>query len=404
MRDRFQLPPDAIYLDGNSLGAASHDAELAVTAALAEWRDQAIDGWLGGEPPWFELGERLGALEAPLVGAHPNEVVVTGATTVNLHALVATFYQPRGRRRRIIANDLDFPSDLFGLASQIALRGGDPDRDLVLVPSRDGRNVDEADLIAALADEVALALVPSVLYRSGQLLDLRRLAAAARERGVILGADLAHSVGCIPHGLHDWGVDFAFWCGYKYLNGGPGAPAGLFVHRRHHGTRPALAGWWGSEKARQFDMAGTFMPAAAAGAWQISTPSVLAMAALRGALAPFAEIGIEQIRARSLALTDRLIALATDRLAPLGFTVGTPREHTRRGGHVALEHPRAVQIARALKARRIIPDFRPPNVIRLAPIALYSTFDDVHAAVTALAEIVTTGEHARQPAHPSTVA
>lgn len=394
-RDRFYTRPGIVYLDGNSLGLASRDAEAAVLAALDDWKQQGIDGWLGGARPWFTVGEELGALQAGLVGALPHEVVVTGSTTVNLHALVATLFQPTGRRTRIVANTLDFPSDLYVLASQLRLHGLDPASHLTLVPSADGRTIDEDAIIAALDDTAALLVIPSVLYRSGQLLDIARLTEAAHERGVLVGVDCAHSAGAVPHRLHAWGVDWAVWCSYKYLNGGPGAVGALYVHERHHQTVPALAGWWGSDKARQFDMATAFTPAASAGAWQIGTPPVLGAAALYGSLALLHEAGIEQIRAVSLAQTAWLISLADAWLTgpPYGFTVGTPRESDRRGGHVALEHPDAVQLCKALKARGIVPDFRPPNVIRLAPTALYTTYDELWQTVASLREIIKTGEH-----------
>jgi kynureninase len=353
---------------------------------------------MGADPPWFTLGETLGTLTAPLLGAEPEAVVVTGGTTINLHALVATFYRPAGRRRRIVATALDFPSDLYALASQVRLHGGDPATDLILVPSGDGRTIDEAEIVAALTDEVALALLPSVLYRSGQLLDMPRLAAAARERSISLGFDCAHSVGAVPHHLDAWGIDWAFWCSYKYLNAGPGAIGGLYVNRRHWGTAPELAGWWGYEKSRQFDMAVDWAGAAGAGAWQIGTPSLLAAAPLRGSLRLFAEAGIDALRAKSLAQTGYLIdLLEADGLTDpcFGYGIGTPREPERRGGHVAVEHAEGARIARALKARGIVPDFRPPNVVRLAPVPLYTSFHDLWRVGRALREIVERGDHLR---------
>lgn len=208
-RARFYRPPGRLYFDGNSLGLLSRDAETALLRVLDEWKTLAIDGWLGAESPWYYLGEALGALTAPLIGAAPEEVVITGTTTVNVHNLVATFYQPAGARRRIVATALDFPSDLYARRSQLALRGADPERDLVLVGSRDGRTVDEGDIIAALSDEVALLLLPSVLYRSGQLLDIARLTAAAHAHGSLAGFDCCHAVGAIPHKFDAWDVDFA---------------------------------------------------------------------------------------------------------------------------------------------------------------------------------------------------
>ena len=406
-RDRFHLPPGRVYLDGNSLGLLSRDAERETLTALEQWKTLAVGGWLEADPPWFTLGEDLGAMTAPLVGAEPGSVVVAGGTTVNLHALVATFYRPEGRRRKIVATALDFPSDVYALAAQVHLHGGDPATDLVLIPSDDGRTIDEAGIIAALTDEVALALLPSVLYRSGQLLDIPRLAAAARERGVSLGFDCAHSIGAVPHDFDAWDVDWAFWCSYKYLNAGPGAIGGLYVNRRHWGTAPALPGWWGYEKARQFDMAFDWRSAEGAGAWQIGTPSLLASAPLRGSLRLFAEAGIGALRAKSLAQTGYLIdLLEMDGLLapPFGYGIGTPREAARRGGHVAVEHPEGPRIARALKVRGVVPDFRAPNVIRLAPVPLYTSFHDVWQAVRALREVVAGGEHLRGEAGRELVA
>jgi kynureninase len=394
-RERFYVRPDRIYLDGNSLGLASRDAEAAVLAALDDWKTHAIDGWTSGERPWFYLAEELGALQAELVGAKPDELVVTGTTTVNLHSLVSTFYRPSGARTKILADELDFPSDIYALASQVRLRGYDPREHLILAKSRDGRTLDEADLIAAMRDDVALVVLPSVLYRSGQLLDLERLTRAAHERGIPIGFDCCHSAGSVPHRLHDWGVDFAFWCGYKYLNGGPGAVGSLFVHERHFGTLPALTGWWGHHKERQFDMLPDFEQAPGAGAWQISTPTVLGAAALYGSLAILREAGIERLRAKALAQTGYLMFLIDALLTepPYGFAVGNPREEARRGGHVALEHPDAIRIAKALKARGVIPDFRFPNVIRLAPIPLYTTYAELWRTVEILRQIVDAGEH-----------
>lgn len=395
-RDRFYVPPDTIYLDGNSLGLLSKDAESSVTEALASWKEHGIDGWLDADPPWFTLGEDLGARMARLVGAAPESVIVTGTTTVNLHQMVASFYRPEEDRRQIVATALDFPSDIYALQSQIRLHGGDPDRDLVLVSSRDGRTIDEDDIIAAITSDVALVLLPSILYRSGQVLDMPRLTAAAHENGALIGFDCAHSVGALPHDFDGWDVDFAVWCTYKYLNAGPGAVGALYVNLRHVGREPALAGWWGYRKDRQFDMAHHWEGAASAGAFQISTIPVLSSAALLGSLDIFEDAGIDKIRAKSLAQTDYLISLIEasglcDK--PFGYRIGTPRKHARRGGHVAVEHDDGRRIAQALKARKIIPDFRQPDVIRLAPIALYTSYHDIWRTVQVLREIFESGEH-----------
>lgn len=391
-RERFHVRPGTIYLDGNSLGLPSRDAEAAILEALAAWRDRGIDGWTQGDRPWFWTGERLGAMQANLVGADPDEVVVTGGTTANLHALAATFYRPEGRRTRIVTDASTFPSDRYALASQVALRGLDPATHLVAVGDPDS-DADEAGLIGALGPEVAFLWVNGANYRSGRLLDMERVTREATARGIPVGLDLAHTAGAVPHRLHEWGADCASWCTYKYLNGGPGAVGALFVHRRHHGTTPGLAGWWGNDKSRQFDMAPDYVPATSAGAWQVGTPSVLGAAALHGSLAIAEEAGIERVREKSLALTGLLLALMDARLAPLGFRSPTPRDPSRRGGHVAVAHPSAAGIAKALKVRGVVPDFRPPDIVRLAPVALYTRFIDVWDAVDILVDVAATGAH-----------
>ncbi|MDQ6833727.1 MAG: kynureninase [Chloroflexota bacterium] len=390
-RDRFYTQPGTIYLDGNSLGLLSHDAERTLLRVLTEWKTQGIEAWLHADPPWFTLTEELGALMAPLVGAEPDEVIVTASTTVNLHTLVATFYQPTRERRKIIASSLDFPSDIYALQSQIRLHGGDPARDLVIVQSRDGRLIEEDDIIAAMTPDVAMVILPAVYYRSGQLLDIARLTSAAHELGILIGIDGCHSVGLVPHEFSRWNVDFAFWCTYKYLNSGPGGTAGLYVNRRHFGTAPGMAGWWGSDKTTQFDMSHTFTGAENAGSWQIGTPPLLSTAPLHGSLMMFAEAGIATIRAASLARTDYLIALIEAMgltNAPYQYGIGTPRDHARRGGHVAVEHAEGTRIAKALKTKGVIPDFRPPNIIRLAPIALYTSYDECWQAAHHLKAII----------------
>lgn len=398
-RARFYTREDQIYMDGNSLGLLSRDAEEAVQTALAQWKDLGIEGWTSADPMWFTLGETLGELTSEMVGAQPDEVVVTGTTTVNQHQLVATFYRPEGNRRKIIATELDFPSDIYALQSQILLKGGDPERDLIRVPSRDGRTIAEEDLIDAMTGDVAMAVLPSVLYRSGQLLNMGRLTQAAREHGILIGFDCAHSVGVVPHEFDASGIDFAYWCTYKYLNAGPGSVGGLYVNRRHFGTRPGLSGWWGYHKERQFDMVHDWEGAPSAGAWQISTVPLLSAAPLHGSLRIFREAGIDRIREKSLQQTEYLMNLleANDLLGPkYGYAIGTPREPGRRGGHIAVEHPEGARVAKALKNRGIVPDFREPNVVRLAPIALYTRYADIWDVAQALRGVIDTGEYREQ--------
>ncbi|WP_226643795.1 kynureninase [Mesobacillus subterraneus] len=387
-RDEFYLKPDSIYLDGNSLGLLSKRAEQTLLESLADWRELGIDGWMDGKHPWFYISEKLGELTAPLVGASSEEVIVSGSTTVNLHQLVATFYKPEGKRTKILADELNFPSDIYALQSQLRIHGYDPDSHLIRVKSRDGRFLDEDDIIEAMTDEVALVVLPTVLYRSGQILDMERLTRAAHERGILIGFDGCHSIGAIPHSFSDWGVDFAYWCNYKHLNGGPGAVAGLYVNSKHFGAKPGLAGWFGSRKDKQFDMEHILTPAENAGAYQIGTPHVLSLAPLLGSLEMFAEAGIQNIREKSLRINQYLMDLIQHELGDAGFKIGSPTEDVERGGHVSLEHKEAARICKALKEEGIIPDFRAPNIVRLAPVALYTSYTDVWDAVQVLKEIM----------------
>jgi kynureninase len=398
-RKRFYLPPGTIYLDGNSLGPLSRDAEAALSRTIRSWKALGVRAWLEADPQWFTLAEILGGQCAELVGATPEEVVMSGTTTVNIHSLVNTFYRPRGRRTKIVADELDFPSDIYALKSIIRLRGLDPSDHLVLVPSRDGRTLDEEEIAGRFDDSVALVFLPSVLYRSGQLLDLEFLTRRAHERSIPIGFDCSHSVGAIPHEFSRWEVDFALWCSYKYLNGGPGASAFLYINRVHFDRKPALAGWFGSVKEKQFDMSLEFEPARSAGGWQISSPSILNSAPLIGSLALFREAGIAAIREKSLRMTGFGMELADALLSaePYGFSIGTPRQEERKGGHVAIIHPEGMRISAALRARGVIADFRPPDIIRVAPVALYNTFTELWELTRNLQEIVEGREYEQLP-------
>ena len=385
VRDRFFLPDD-LYMDGNSLGLLSEDAEAALDRAVEEWRDLAIRGWTDADPEWFSYGERLGTRVAPLVGARGEEVVVANATTVNIHTLVGTFYDP-SRGSKIVVDALDFPTDHYAIRAQLRSRGVDPEDAIRVVESRDGRTIAREDVLDVIDDDVGMVFLPSVLYRSGQLFDLEAVTEAAHDAGALAGFDLAHSVGVVPHSLSDIGVDFAVWCHYKYLNAGPGAIAGLYVNERHFGVTPHLAGWWGNDKTTQFDMAMSYDPAPHAGAFQIGTVPVLAAAPLDGALDVLADAGgVEGAREKSLALTDYLVDLVDERLPEC--EIGTPRAHEERGGHVAVEHPEADRIAEALRARGVVVDYRPPNVVRVCPAPLYTRFEDVWRVVDRLVTVL----------------
>ncbi|WP_186577089.1 kynureninase [Aquibacillus kalidii] len=388
LRDEFFIKKDTIYLDGNSLGLLSKRAESTVGSMIDAWKQYGIDGWTKGENPWFYLSEELGNKMSELIGAKPDEVLVTGSTTVNLHQLLATFFQPNETKFKILADELNFPSDIYALKSQLQLRNINPVKGLVQVKSPDGHLLCEDDIIEAMTEQVALIVLPGVLYRSGQVLDMERITKEAHSRGIIIGFDLCHSIGAIPHELHDWGVDFAFWCNYKHLNGGPGSVGGLFVHEKHFGKQPGLAGWFSSRKDKQFDMEHELTAEVHAGAYQIGTPHVLSIAPIIGSLSLFEEAGIDRIRNKSLQLTSYLLELMEHELSGCGFSVKSPVEESKRGAHLFLEHKEAARICKALKEEGVVPDFRAPNGIRIAPVALYNSFADVWRTVAILKQII----------------
>ncbi|WP_239454208.1 kynureninase [Bacillus suaedaesalsae] len=387
-RDEFYIKEGTIYLDGNSLGLLSKRAEATVQQLLISWKDYGIEGWMNGSSPWFYLSESLGAKMATLIRAKENEVIVTGSTTVNLHQLLATFYQPIGKKNKIIADELTFPSDIYAIKSQLKGKGLSPEEHLIRIKSRDGYTLQEDDIIQAMTDDVSLIILSSVLYRSGQLLDMKRLVEAAHEKGILIGFDLAHSIGVIPHSFADIKPDFAFWCSYKYVNGGPGAVGGLYVNERHFGIEPGIAGWFSSVKEKQFDMKHDLEYEHHAGAFQIGTPHILSLAPIIGSLELFEEAGIQVLHEKSKLQTDFFMSLIEQELDSYQFTIINPREDERRGGHVCLHHEEAASICKALKAYHVIPDYREPNLIRLAPIAFYTSFEEVWNVVQIMKEIM----------------
>jgi len=390
----FYKPPGTIYLDGNSLGLLCKPAEVALNAAIESWRIRAILGWTEGPDPWFEMCRKASRRLAPLLGADPADVMVGQSTTVNLHQLLATYYDPDGPAPKILIDEWAFPSDRYAVESHLRLRGRAP-ADLVVVPDRD-HFLDEAALIAAMHEGVGLAVLPSVVYRTGQLLDMPRLTWEARKRQVIILWDCSHSVGVVPHDFPSDEIDLAFGCTYKFLNGGPGAVGWLYVNPMFRGADPGLAGWFGSDPDRQFEMSPQFEPADDAGRLLIGTPHVLSLAPVIGALELVNRAGIEAIRQKSLDLTGSLLLLAR-RLERFGVRVVTPQEDERRGGHVTLAHPAAGKLSRALRARGVIPDYRPPDLLRLAPAPLYTSFVECERAIDILEEILVTGAHERLP-------
>jgi kynureninase len=395
-REHFYIPGDVYYLLGNSLGLLSKEAEAAASAVMEEWKTMAIKGWLDGRQPWFYFAETLGAKAARLVGAEPEEVVATGTTTANIHSLVSSLYRPAGRRTKILADSLNFPTDIYALRSQVQQRGLDPEQHLILVPGDDRGRLNEQKIVEQMNDDVALAFFPSVLYRSGQLLDMELLTREAHRRDILIGFDCSHSAGVVPHSLNQWGVDFGVWCSYKYINGGPGGVGFLYLNKRHFDKEPGLAGWFGYNKEKQFDLRVEFESAQHAGGWQISAPSIPSAAALGGALELLLQAGIEAIRDKSVSLTSYLVFLFEQLLSaePHNIAIITPRDPAKRGGHIAITHPEeGFRICQALKSAGVVVDFRPPNIIRFAPSPLYTSYQDIFKVAMILKEIMDRAEY-----------
>ncbi|MFD1029877.1 kynureninase [Metaplanococcus flavidus] len=385
-KNEFYMEEGQIYMDGNSLGLMSKRAEGKLLSLMDSWKNFGIDGWTEGDNPWFTLAEEMSSRIAPFVGAQANEVMVTGSITSNIHQMLSTLFQPTPERSVVLVDELNFPSDIYAVESHIRLRGLDPAMAMRKIKSRDGYTLEFEDILEQLTEDVAVVLLPSVLYRSGQLLNIREITGAAHDKGILVGFDLAHSIGAMPHHLHEDGVDFAVWCHYKYMNSGPGGTGGLYIHERHHHLLPGNAGWFGSDKAKQFDMDHHFTKAEGAGAYQIGTPNIFSMAPLLGSIEIFEAAGIENVREKSLKLTSLLRSRLVNELPEL--TDVTPQQDEERGGHIALSHQEAARICKALKDKGVVPDFRAPNIIRLAPVALYTSFDDVERTIEILKAIM----------------
>jgi kynureninase len=388
LRDMFARPADTLYFNGNSLGLMPNQAKSCVLDVLDTWESIAVEGWFRGSETWLNLSERISALAAPLVGAESAEVTIASSTTINLHQFLATLYRPLGSKRKILVDETIFRSDLYAIRSHLKLRNLDLDDHLVMVPVRDGFSLSEDDLVERMTGDVAIVVLPSVVYHTGQLLDMSRLVRAAREREIVIGFDCSHSVGCIPHELSRWGADFAFWCGYKYLCGGPGAVAGLYLNRRHFGCTPGIAGWFASNKNSLLEMPLHLDAAPDAATLQISTPFVLSMAPLLASLSIISEAGIHALRAKSLRLTGMMMDLIDEQLVGTRLSLVTPRDERRRGGHISLVHPRAEQLCLSMRQQEVIADFRRPDMMRLAPSPLYTSFEDCLEAVQRLTAIM----------------
>jgi kynureninase len=394
-RDRFHIPKtrsgaNAIYLTGNSLGLQPKSVGRYVEQELEDWRTLGVEGHLNARNPWLPYHELLTEQMAEIVGARPVETVVMNSLTVNLHLLMVSFYRPTATRTKVVIEKGAFPSDRYAVLSQIRFHGFEPENCLIELAPRNGEStLRTADIIRTLeteGDSVALVLIGGVNYYTGHAFDMRSITKAGHRVGSVVGFDLAHAAGNIELQLHDWDVDFAAWCSYKYLNGGPGSVGGAFVHERHARAfdLPRFAGWWGHDKESRLLMGPDFDPIAGAEGWQISNPPILQMAALKASLEIFAEAKMPRLVAKSKALTGYLEFLLRQ-IDDDRIEVITPSDPGDRGCQLSIRVDKADKtLFNAITDAGVIADWREPDVIRVAPVPLYNSFTDVSQFVQIL--------------------
>ena len=381
------------YFSGNSLGLQPKNAEKYVKEELESWKTLGVEGHLKSIRPWLPYHEFLTSYSAKLVGALDTEVVVMNSLTVNLHLLMTSFYRPNGKRKKILIEDKAFPSDKYAVQSQLRFHGNDPIQDLLIIKSSKNNIISLSSIIDILdqhGQEIALVLIGGVNYYTGQAFDMKSITNKAQNCGCRVGFDLAHATGNLPMKLHDWGVDFAAWCGYKYLNGGPGAPSTIFIHERHLNKQdmPRFEGWWGHEKDSRFNMPDKFKPLKTAEAWQLSNPPILSMAPLIASLEIFHDIGINEIRKQSIILTKYLENLLKVELSDK-ISIITPSTTENRGCQLSIRLEYSINnIMDLLYKNGVICDWRNPDIIRLAPVPLYNSFTDCYNFVKILKKIL----------------
>ena len=380
-----------IYLSGNSLGLQPDNAEKYVLEELQAWKKLGVEAHLQSTRPWLPYHEFLTSYSAEIVGALDTEVVVMNSLTVNLHLLMASFYRPSGKRKKILIENQAFSSDRYVVQSQLRFHGNNPNEDLLVLESDQNGITSMSDIMRMLdahGSEIALILIGGVNYYTGQAFDMAAITDKAQNCGCRVGFDLAHAAGNLKMQLHDWGVDFAAWCGYKYLNGGPGAPSGAFVHEKHHNKNlQRLEGWWGHNKEKRFDPPDFFEPINSAEAWQVSNPPILSMAALRASLELFDSAGMDALSDKSKQLTSYLEYLILS-LNNKDISIITPVNSNERGAQLSFQINSDTSDSELfLKSKNIVCDFRKPNVIRAAPCAFYNSYSDVYHFAETLNEL-----------------
>ncbi len=386
-RDRFHIPRDFLYFVGHSLGLQPKTVQPYVEQELSDWATLAVEGHFKGKYPWVSYHEILTEHLAVVVGAQPIEVAAMNTLTVNLHLMMVSFYQPTPERYKIVIEGTAFPSDQYAVASQALFHGFDPAESVIPLMPREGEDVIRTEDIEALlakeGESIALIMLGGVNYLTGQAFDMARITESGHRHGCTVGFDLAHAAGNLVLRLHDWEVDFAVWCSYKYMNGGPGCVGGAFVHERHaHRTDlPRFAGWWGHDKETRFKMPPVFAPMSGVEGWQLSNPPILPLASLRASLEIFVEAGMDRLRAKSEELTGYLEYLLKTHLEDY-ITIITPEDPKQRGAQVSISvKQNGPAVYERLEQSGVLCDWREPDVIRVTPIPLYNTFTDVYRFV-----------------------
>jgi len=391
-RDKFHFPfinnKPALYFTGNSLGLQPKAAKEAILDELDQWATLGVEGHFHGKNPWFEYHHRFKSGSAMLVGAKESEVVLMNTLTANLHFLMVSFYQPKGKRYKIICEAKAFPSDQYALETQVKFHGYDPEDALIEVGPRPGEHlINQDDIIAAIeqtGDELALIMIGGMNYYTGQIMDMKRITEAGHKVGAMVGFDLAHAAGNIKLEMHDWNVDFACWCTYKYINSGPGSIAGIFVHEKHGNNNelPRFAGWWGYKQETRFLMEPGFVPMEGADGWQLSNAPVLALAPIKASLDIFEEVGMEKLLDKQEKLTGYLefiVNTISEETEGISFEIITPTNKAERGCQLSiLIKGKGKELFDYLVKNGVIGDWREPNVIRIAPVPLYNSFADIY--------------------------
>ncbi|MBK7131093.1 MAG: kynureninase [Crocinitomicaceae bacterium] len=392
-RNQFFFPQfkgeNALYYTGNSLGLQPKSTSAYIQQELNDWAEFGVEGHFHAKRPWFSYHEQLSSKAAKIVGAKSSEVVITHSLTTNLHLLMVSFYRPAKSRYKILCEKKAFPSDQYALESQVKFHGYDPKDAIIEIEPRQGEHTiheqDILELISKYGDEIALVMMGGVNYYTGQLFDMKTITEAGHKAGAIVGFDLAHAAGNVKLNLHDWQVDFAAWCTYKYLNSSPGGVSGMFVHENHANKPelPRFAGWWGHDKSVRFLMEPGFKPMQGAEGWQLSNAPVLGMAAHLASLDIFDEVGMDKLIEKRIQLTNYLeeviLEISAKNSDKCQFEIITPKEENRRGAQLSiLVHGKGKSLFDALTKQGVIADWREPNVIRLAPVPLYNSFEDIY--------------------------